>query len=87
MEQNRYQSLLDHFHDLGGSRNMMLSAGDIKHKVVNEMKLEEGLYVDEKAAQKEKGRLGCQNCACPNACTQSHGMNTIIWCDQYSGTA
>ncbi|KAL4730680.1 hypothetical protein ACLX1H_002718 [Fusarium chlamydosporum] len=46
MERNRYQQTLDIFHELGGSRNMRLNASDIEIKVVNDLKLEEGLYME-----------------------------------------
>ncbi|PHH66334.1 hypothetical protein CDD80_942 [Ophiocordyceps camponoti-rufipedis] len=46
MERERYQTLLDLFLDMKGSRNMRLSASDIEVKVVNDMKLEEHLYMD-----------------------------------------
>ncbi|KAJ3497352.1 hypothetical protein NLG97_g1976 [Lecanicillium saksenae] len=84
IEQNRYQSLLEHFYALGGSRNMMLSANDIQYKVVNEMGLEDDLYVEEKPKKKGKRRVGCQNCA---SCAEAQEGSTIIWCDRYAGTA
>ncbi|PHH78384.1 hypothetical protein CDD83_3981 [Cordyceps sp. RAO-2017] len=46
MERERYQTLLETFHDNGGSRNMRLNASDIEAKVVNDMKLEESLYME-----------------------------------------
>jgi hypothetical protein len=46
MEKERYQMLLDKFHELGGSRNMRLNSSDIEVKLVNDLKLEEGLYVE-----------------------------------------
>lgn len=84
IEQNRYQSLLEHFYALGGSRNMMLSANDIQHKVVNDMRLEDDLYVEEKEPKKSKKRVGCQQCP---SCRESQDNNTIVWCDRYAGTA
>ncbi|UPK98736.1 hypothetical protein LCI18_009671 [Fusarium solani-melongenae] len=46
VEKNRYQMILESFIELGGSRNMRLSASDIEVKVVNDLKLEEGLYME-----------------------------------------
>ncbi|KAF4451087.1 hypothetical protein F53441_5909 [Fusarium austroafricanum] len=46
VEKSRYQMMLETFHELGGSRNMRLSASDIEVKVVNDLKLEEGLYME-----------------------------------------
>ncbi|KAF4944584.1 hypothetical protein FGADI_12588 [Fusarium gaditjirri] len=46
VERSRYQLILDAFIDLGGSRNMRLCASDIEAKVANDLKLEEGLYVE-----------------------------------------
>ncbi|XEU98208.1 hypothetical protein FSHL1_003495 [Fusarium sambucinum] len=46
VEKNRYQQTLEVFHELGGSRNMRLNASDIEIKVVNDLKLEEGLYME-----------------------------------------
>jgi hypothetical protein len=46
VEKTRYQSMLEHFIELGGSRNMRLNASDIECKVVNELKLEEGMYIE-----------------------------------------
>lgn len=46
MERERYQTLLETFLEMGGSRNMRLNASDIEVKVVNDMKLEEHLYMD-----------------------------------------
>jgi hypothetical protein len=46
VEKNRYQQVLDIFHELGGSRNMRLNASDIEIKVTNDLKLEEGLYME-----------------------------------------
>lgn len=37
--------MLATFYKLGGSRNMMLSAADIKHKVINELGLEKDMYL------------------------------------------
>lgn len=38
--------MLEIFFELGGSRNMRLNASDIEIKVVNDLNLEEGLYMD-----------------------------------------
>jgi hypothetical protein len=38
--------VLETFHEMGGSRNMRLNASDIEIKVVNDLKLEEGLYME-----------------------------------------
>ena len=46
MERERYQTLLDTFLEMGGSRNMRLNASDIEVKVVNDLKLEEHLYLE-----------------------------------------
>ncbi|KAH6960592.1 hypothetical protein DER45DRAFT_164675 [Fusarium avenaceum] len=46
VEKSRYQMILETFHELGGSRNMRLSASDIEVKVVNDLKLEEGMYME-----------------------------------------
>lgn len=46
VEKNRYQYILDTFLELGGSRNMRLNASDIEVKVVNDLKLEEGFYME-----------------------------------------
>ncbi|KAM0197558.1 hypothetical protein ACHAPI_005023 [Fusarium lateritium] len=46
VEKSRYQMVLDTFYELGGSRNMRLSASDIEVKVVNDLKLEEGMYME-----------------------------------------
>ncbi|KAF4964089.1 hypothetical protein FSARC_7965 [Fusarium sarcochroum] len=46
VEKSRYQMILDTFHEMGGSRNMLLSASDIEVKVVSDLKLEEGLYME-----------------------------------------
>ncbi|KAK6721974.1 hypothetical protein SNK04_000852 [Fusarium graminearum] len=45
-EKNRYQNTLDIFYEMGGSRNMRLNASDIEIKVVNDLKLEEGIYME-----------------------------------------
>ncbi|KAF4508093.1 hypothetical protein G6O67_004519 [Ophiocordyceps sinensis] len=45
MEHDRYQTLHDLFIEMGGSRNMRLSSSDIEVKVVNDLKLEEHLYM------------------------------------------
>ncbi|KAK4084425.1 uncharacterized protein Triagg1_905 [Trichoderma aggressivum f. europaeum] len=45
-EKERYQTMLNHFHEMGGSRNMLLSASDIEAKVVNDLKWEEAVYID-----------------------------------------
>ena len=45
MEDERYETLLHKFLKKGGSRNMLLNATDIEFKVVNDLKLEEGLYM------------------------------------------
>ncbi|ODA78408.1 hypothetical protein RJ55_05789 [Drechmeria coniospora] len=47
MERERYQTLLDVFFEMGGSRNMRLSASDIEVKVVNDLRLEEHFYMDD----------------------------------------
>lgn len=46
MERDRYQTLLETFIEMGGSRNMRLNASDIEVKVVNDMKLEEHMYME-----------------------------------------
>ncbi|RDA89527.1 hypothetical protein CP533_1518 [Ophiocordyceps camponoti-saundersi (nom. inval.)] len=46
MERERYQTLLDIFHEMKGSRNMRLNSSDIEVKVVNDLKLEENLYME-----------------------------------------
>ncbi|KAJ6442859.1 Copper transport protein ctr4 [Purpureocillium lavendulum] len=46
MERDRYQTLLDLFVEMGGSRNMRLNSSDIEVKVVNDLKLEEHLYME-----------------------------------------
>lgn len=39
--------LLAKFYELGGSRNMQLNPGDVEVKVVTDLKLEEGLYMED----------------------------------------
>ncbi|QPH18417.1 hypothetical protein C2857_003446 [Epichloe festucae Fl1] len=46
VEQDRYQAILDLFHEMGGSRNMRLSPSDIEVKLVHDLKLEEHLFLD-----------------------------------------
>ncbi|PNY24638.1 Uncharacterized protein TCAP_05422 [Tolypocladium capitatum] len=46
MERERYQTLLETFIEMGGSQNMRLNASDIEVKVVNDLKLEEHLYME-----------------------------------------
>ena len=46
VEKERYQYILERFHEMGGSRNMLLSASDIEIKIVNELKWEEAMYID-----------------------------------------
>ncbi|RBQ81486.1 hypothetical protein FVER14953_20237 [Fusarium verticillioides] len=46
VEKDRYQMILDMFYEMGGSRNMRLNASDIEVKVVGDLKLEEGLYME-----------------------------------------
>ncbi|KAF7556640.1 hypothetical protein G7046_g6239 [Stylonectria norvegica] len=46
VEDERYQLILAKFLELGGSRNMRLSASDVEVKVVNDLRLEEGLYME-----------------------------------------
>ncbi|KOS18440.1 hypothetical protein ESCO_000539 [Escovopsis weberi] len=46
LEKNRYQLILNYFLEMGGSRNMLLSASDIEIKVVNDLKLEDNIYVE-----------------------------------------
>ncbi|QUC19953.1 uncharacterized protein UV8b_04194 [Ustilaginoidea virens] len=46
VEQERYQLILDTFLDMGGSRNMRLNSSDIEVKLVNDLKIEEHLYMD-----------------------------------------
>ncbi|KAL7939492.1 hypothetical protein V8C35DRAFT_286806 [Trichoderma chlorosporum] len=45
-EKERYQTILNLFHEMGGSRNMLLSASDIEIKIVNDLKWEEAIYFD-----------------------------------------
>ncbi|KAL2211746.1 hypothetical protein CC79DRAFT_1364041 [Sarocladium strictum] len=45
LEDERYEMLLHRFLKKGGSRNMLLNATDIEFKVVQDLKLEEGLYM------------------------------------------
>lgn len=47
VERERYQQLRDKFLELGGSRNMCLSPNDIEAKVVDDLKLEQNVYVDD----------------------------------------
>ena len=49
MERSRYSLILEKFLERGGSRNMQLSASDIEAKLVNELNIEEGLYVEHPA--------------------------------------
>ncbi|KAF5018027.1 hypothetical protein F66182_10014 [Fusarium sp. NRRL 66182] len=49
VEKDRYQIILDRYIEMGGSRNMRLNASDIEIKVVNDLKLEEGLYMESHA--------------------------------------
>lgn len=46
-ERDRYKTILDKFHKLGGSKNMLLCPSDIEAQVVSGLKLEEGLYADQ----------------------------------------
>ncbi|KAH7155589.1 hypothetical protein B0J13DRAFT_229232 [Dactylonectria estremocensis] len=46
VEKARYQMIYETFIELGGSRNMRLNASDIEIKVVNDLKLEEGIYME-----------------------------------------
>ncbi|KHN98909.1 uncharacterized protein MAM_03371 [Metarhizium album ARSEF 1941] len=46
IEQERYKMILDVFLEKGGSRNMRLNPSDIEVKLVNDLKLEEHLYMD-----------------------------------------
>ena len=39
--------LLNKFHELGGSRNMQLNPGDVEIKVASDLRLEEGIYMDD----------------------------------------
>ena len=45
-ERDRYKTILDRFHHLGGSRNMLLCPSDVEIKLATELKYEEGFYVD-----------------------------------------
>ncbi|KAK7430152.1 hypothetical protein QQZ08_003337 [Neonectria magnoliae] len=46
VEKDRYQTVLEKFIELGGSRNMLLNPSDIEIKVVTDLRLEEGLYIE-----------------------------------------
>lgn len=46
VERSRYKIMLEAFLEMGGSRNMLLSPSDIEIKVVNDLKLDEGVYVE-----------------------------------------
>ncbi|KAM0260833.1 hypothetical protein ACHAQJ_002600 [Trichoderma viride] len=46
LERDRYQIILNYFLEMGGSRNMLLSASDIEIKIVNDLKWEEAMYID-----------------------------------------
>lgn len=46
LEKERYRYLVEIFHEMGGSRNMLLSASDVEVKVVTDLRLEDGLYMD-----------------------------------------
>ncbi|KAI9899047.1 hypothetical protein N3K66_005508 [Trichothecium roseum] len=46
VEGDRHESILKKFYELGGSRNMQLSASDIEIKLVNDLKLEESVYFE-----------------------------------------
>ncbi|KAL7786282.1 hypothetical protein V8C37DRAFT_392498 [Trichoderma ceciliae] len=46
LERERYQLILNYFLEMGGSRNMLLSASDIEIKIVNDLKWEEAIYID-----------------------------------------
>lgn len=67
LEKNRYETLLEKFYELGGSRNMHLTAADVEVKVVTDLKLEEGMYMDEhrdvavRRRKKVSARKGRQN--------------------------
>ncbi|KAI6783347.1 uncharacterized protein J7T54_004374 [Emericellopsis cladophorae] len=56
VERSRYSRILEKFLERGGSRNMQLSASDIEAKLVNGLKLEEGLYIDHPAKSSLKVR-------------------------------
>ncbi|PHH60721.1 hypothetical protein CDD81_1303 [Ophiocordyceps australis] len=45
-ERRRYHAILEIFLEMGGSRNMRLNAGDIEIKLVNDLKLEDCLYIE-----------------------------------------
>ncbi|KAL7943110.1 hypothetical protein V8C42DRAFT_329721 [Trichoderma barbatum] len=45
-ERERYQNILNYFLEMGGSRNMLLSASDIEIKIVNDLKWEEPIYIE-----------------------------------------
>ncbi|RFU72566.1 hypothetical protein TARUN_9697 [Trichoderma arundinaceum] len=46
LEMDRYQLILNYFLEMGGSRNMLLSASDIEIKIVNDLKWEEPIYIE-----------------------------------------
>ncbi|KAM0511666.1 hypothetical protein ACHAPE_009624 [Trichoderma viride] len=46
VERDRYQLILNYFLEMGGSRNMLLSASDIEIKIVNDLKWEEAIYIE-----------------------------------------
>ncbi|KAH6609218.1 hypothetical protein Trco_002564 [Trichoderma cornu-damae] len=46
VEGERYDLILDYFLEMGGSRNMLLSASDIEIKIVNDLKWEEAIYIE-----------------------------------------
>ncbi|KAH8125378.1 hypothetical protein ACSS6W_004937 [Trichoderma asperelloides] len=46
LERERYQLILNYFLEMGGSRNMLLSASDIEIKIVNDLKWEEAIYIE-----------------------------------------
>ncbi|KAL7926856.1 hypothetical protein ACQKWADRAFT_278796 [Trichoderma austrokoningii] len=46
LERERYQLILNYFLEMGGSRNMLLSASDIEVKIVNDLKWEEAIYIE-----------------------------------------
>ncbi|UKZ75533.1 hypothetical protein TrVFT333_003220 [Trichoderma virens FT-333] len=45
-ERERYQNILNYFLEMGGSRNMLLSASDIEIKIVNDLKWEDAIYIE-----------------------------------------
>ncbi|KAH7319993.1 hypothetical protein B0I35DRAFT_478286 [Stachybotrys elegans] len=47
VERDRYRTILDKFHELGGSRNMCLGAEDIEVRLANHLRLEDNLYMDD----------------------------------------